>query len=215
MFADSNSTAFYAATVLLFASYLSQSTNKRYFVEKLILVIVVILCFSRAVLIALTVVFLISLVFLNFRKAWFILLLPVLLGAYIFVFPLIFRYIISDPSFSTKIFILVKSIDYIGSANINKLLFGIGFGGGLRILGIWLHNFLITFLVESGIIGISIILAFLIAVIKKTKRKTGYLILFLLITGFSFVPYAIPYFFAILALMCIIEDRYDKFTAPR
>ena len=210
MFADSNSTAFYASTVLLFVSYLSDRTNKVYFIEKLILIILILLSFSRASLIALITIYLIKLIFSNLRKLWLLYLLPILLGVSIFVFSPILQYILSDPSFRIKMNILQNTADYVGSANIRELLFGIGFGGGLRILGIWLHNFLVTFFVESGIIGISIILAFLIAIIKKTKGKDGYLILFLLIAGFSFFPYAIAYFFVVLALMCIIEKENQR-----
>jgi len=207
MFADSNSTAFFASVVFLFIDYISAKSGKSYLFQRLVLLLVILFAFSRAAIIALAVTLFIAFVFSKISNKGLLLLIPVLIVLAAVLISPISRYILSDASFGTKLFVVERTIDYTKSSSFAVILLGVGFGGGRRLLGIWLHNLFITYYVETGIIGLCIFLGFMLSVLRSTRWRAIYLILFLSIIGFSFVPYAIPYLFVVFALMSILERR--------
>jgi len=207
MFADSNSTAFFASVVFLFTDYISTKTKKNYLLLRLLLLLTVLFALSRAAMIALLITLFIRVLLSKISNPVFILLIPILVVLVAALVPPIASYITSDASFGTKLFVVDRTIDYTRSASLSELILGIGFGGGRRVLGIWLHNFYITYYVESGLLGLCLIVSFFTSVLRVTKWKALYILVFLTIVGFSFVPYAIPYLFVVFALMSILEKR--------
>lgn len=213
MFADSNSTAFFGSIVFLFTDYISSKTNKNYLFQRLILLLVILFAFSRATLIALPVTLFARLLLSKINKPVMIVLVPILIILVAALIPPIASYISSDASFGTKTFVVERTLDYTKSSSLSALLLGVGFGGGRRLLGIWLHNFYITYYVESGLLGLCLIVCFFTSILRVTKWKSIYIIIYLSIVGFSFVPYAIPYLFVVFALMSILERRkFQKIT---
>ena len=205
MFEDSNSTGFYAATMFFFALYLSNKIKGRFKFIKISFAILTFLSFSRAAILASLIVYFTYLLFTKLKKLWLILLSPVLIISVIYGTYYLWNILIKNPSFQTKIYIVDNALKYLSKEH-SLIDFLVGVGFNTNVIGIWLHDFLFSYLIWSGFIGLILILCFLISTVKITRWKVSYLILFLLISGFSFTPYAIVFFFVVLAIM----NRFER-----
>ena len=72
------------------------------------------------------------------------------------------------------------------------------------------HNLFVIQFVESGLIGLMFFLALSIFVLKPTGKYSLYLTMPLFISGFSLVGYAIPYYYACLALIYVLQKNERK-----
>jgi len=210
MFADSNSVGFMAGTMFFFVFYLSERFKNRYLVQKIVFFILTMFTFSRAAIISLVAIFLIYIIFkkkskYNFVKLFLIIFIIIILIPYI---KSVFSTLSTDRSLYMKLNIIDSTFEYLGNANFIQLLFGVGFGNAENYIGGWAHLFLITYFVETGVLGLLMMLFLFSLILIETKLKAFYLIAFLLITGLSFTPYAIAYFFVEVSLIFHLERKF-------
>ncbi|END1904093.1 O37 family O-antigen polymerase, partial [Escherichia coli] len=63
---------------------------------------------------------------------------------------LIIEKIASDPSFISKFYIVDLTVKYLSHASTLDILFGIGFGNAINVLGMGAHNIFIAIFIENG-----------------------------------------------------------------
>lgn len=208
MFADSNSTAFLSGTILLLLVYLRQFKTA---LLKYALLIISILTFSRSAILALVVTYIMLLI--NKMKILSIVSLLVMIPtSYVLLSKNYFDYFLNDASFSTKIDIIRNTVLYINNANVSDFLFGVGFGNAQEYISIWAHNYFVTYFIETGVIGLILNIIMLVKLLSMSKYENRYLLLFLAITGLSFVPYTMTFFFVANAIIIVLENRKKIIT---
>ncbi len=206
MFADSNSTAFLSGTVLLLLVYLKK--YKMVYL-KFALLVITILTFSRSAMFALIIICIIS-YFRKIRILTVVSLLVILPTSYYILNINLIEYFLTDGSFLTKIDILRNTVLFVNNANFSEFLFGIGFGNAQEYIGIWAHNYFVTYFIETGVIGLILNIIMLVKLLSMGKYENRYLLLFLAITGLSFVPYTLTYFFVANAIIIVLENRKKR-----
>lgn len=217
MFGGSNGVAFLLSSLFLFLFYLSKITHKKYFFRKLISLILIVLTFSRTIYLALIILvfiyILIKILKIKYLKELILVFLFVVsLSPHLFI-NLISGYIpfIADGSFQTKLYISENGWEYILKNNsLWDNLIGFRLGNGVTYLGIWVHNLLLTYILETGLIGFIIFIIFLSYFYKKTAKDYVFFYYLLLIAGVSFVPIQIPYFFVFMLLLKFLETGKAK-----
>ena len=222
MFGDSNSVAFIIITMILLLYYFSKLVNVKYKFRLSVLSVLLFFTFSRAAYLGFIIVFIINLVRkIFFKKSKQLLsLFDFLVFAILVIFltvPFAFSnainkyfFLAGDPSFQSKILIPEIAMHYFWNANFFTKLFGIGLGNSVEYIGIWAHNFVITYLLETGIIGLSFILCIYYLINKITQKKFVLFFYLIFIIGFSFVPLAMPYFYVSLMLLYYINKKLNE-----
>lgn len=211
MYQDSNFVGIFIVTLFFFTFYLKQYTNKKYYVSLFLLATLVLLTLSRSSIFSLAFCLLLypfrKLFYTHIKKVIFILICIIIL-----VTPILFDIKSIDDSFSTKFTIFQKTIDYLSIAPLKLKLFGVGFGNAVEVLGIGAHNFFVTYLVESGLIGLIFVVILWIVIIFKTRFKAGVVIFPFLLNGMSLTSGAIPYLYSIFAVILTLESRRGRFA---
>lgn len=219
IFGDSNSVAFLLITLILFLVYLRKLININFRFRLFIMVVLLILTYSRAAYLGLILLLVISL----FRSFLFKISKQLLRLFDVFIIfilffvdlvPFVFSDIINryfplaeDSSFQTKVLIPEKALNYLWNSDLISKLFGIGLGNSVEYINIASHNFVITYLFETGVIGLCFVLAILYFLNKISKSKFILFFYLIFIVGFSFVPVAMPYFFVSLILLYYIDKK--------
>jgi O-antigen ligase len=209
MFLDTNFTGLFIIVLLFLSQYLkifhSQKTNRYIF----ILIILCVLTFSRAAILA-TIIGLIF--FSNIKNNRFIskikqrtVLLFIISGIIgIYIYNLLYE----DASFRTKVQIVdifFNSLDYI--QNKYAFLIGMGLGNSKEFLNIYAHNIFLLYFLEIGLIGLILWLFTIALILIKTNWK-GLIILFpFLIAAQSAVSYGTHYLYATLALIYLLNNK--------
>ncbi|MGY4806851.1 hypothetical protein ACVNRM_14825 [Bacillus paranthracis] len=119
----------------------------------------------------------------------------------------IFGYMNSDISFLSKIEIVDRAFEFLSDTTMSNVLLGIGFGNSFEYLRIGAHNFIITYLLESGLIGFILLFVLWWKILRKTKFKAGIVMLPFLFAGMSLAGHAITYLYCIFAIIYILEKK--------
>ncbi|WP_370555754.1 hypothetical protein NMD86_11495 [Edwardsiella tarda] len=172
------------------------------------LLVGVALTFSRSAYLAVTLLILMNFIFRS----------RILTSLSFFLVPLTFlilTYLISteyshDLSFESKFRILIYAYDYISSANVSSILLGVGLGNSVDVIGIGSHNLIITFLIETGVIGLLLFLIMLSWVCLPLKSDALLVVLPFFIASMSLGTTALPYFFT-FSYLCILYKK-NQFT---
>jgi hypothetical protein len=210
MFADSNTTGLIALILYFFIIELEKIKNNIYIkiikskYIKFILIILLIASFSRASYIA----FIIGILYKNYysRKKKYnkniikYLAIPIII---IMAYYIILYLYNSDLSFQSKFYIVDLAINVYKNFPLYNKIFGIGFAEWQDVLGIYTHNIFITYFIQTGLIGLTLFIFFIISTIKKAK----YIWVPILIVSLSFFSYlGMPFLFVPLAIICNIYD---------
>lgn len=209
MYLDSNFVGLYIISLYFYLLYLKGITNKKYTVTTIILIFLTLLTISRASIIVLFVFsFLYSFkkYILKYKKMLSLLFLICL----IYLYNVIKEISIIDDSFSSKFYIIKRTLEYLSDIDYYNLFFGVGCGNTVKVLGIGAHNFLVTYLIENGIFGIFLLFSFWFHILKKTKYKAGIIMFPFITNGFSLTTTAIPYLYIMFASITVIESRRNK-----
>lgn len=119
-----------------------------------------------------------------------------------------------DGSLSTKLFILSLMTEIYRRADTAQRLFGIGVGNLYNMAGIFAHNIAATLVLELGISGSLLLAVYIWILSRKCPVSAYFLILPMVINGFSLVSTTMPYFFAALGLLAGLRGaRHDGFGA--
>jgi len=217
-FTDSNFSSFIILFFLMFAIFLK---NKKVLdiggIRFIILFILLLMTFSRASILA----FIVSYLFLISNKKYRTPLFIVFILTYIyFSYRLVSKYISGesfvdvDGSFNTKFYFISIAInDYPLVPLVNKI-FGIGLNNFFYYSdGFFAHNIFVTFLYEFGLLGFLIFLYFIFYSYRKIGKDFTYILMPLLVAGFSLFSAYMPFFFVLLACM-YIEVKDSKNSSP-
>jgi hypothetical protein len=210
MYPDSNFVGVQVCLTYFFTVYLYKENLLVHWAKNLryVLFVLVILSTSRSAIITMvfyTLIFnKISFPFKLSKKQiiWLLSIVVSLVLASVFILSLIKN----DESFNSKFMILYLAVDFIKEIPLTSFLFGIGMGNTFSFIGIGAHNLLVTLTLETGLIGLTLFIVSLYFSIKKTKGKALYVVLPLLTMGFSFVSLALPFLFAFLAIIYVVEN---------
>jgi hypothetical protein len=208
LFEDSNFVGIMILSALFFCVYLNIYKSQNCKIRILILTILCLLTFSRAAIIAAGVCLYIYLL-INFKtlksfyKALFMIISIIIL---IKVPSFIIGNILGDASFNSKFYIIERVSMFLSKdASVTQILFGVGVGNAYKVLGIGAHNIIFAYLIETGIIGLSMYFITLIMIIYSTKRKAAIVIVPLFIAGLSLSSLAMPFMYVPCAIIYIYE----------
>ncbi|HFI5864824.1 TPA: O48 family O-antigen polymerase [Escherichia coli] len=210
MYADSNFVGLEAVFILSCFLYFFRDIKivgllrVRYFLVFCALFVGVVLTFSRAAIIAMILLFVLSVLMKNKRiKAFSYMLMPVLL---IVLSWFVFKKFTDDISFESKFDLIRYSLEYIKNNNVEVILLGVGLGNAVDVIGMGAHNLFLTFLIETGMIGLFLFLVLLCIMCIYLKEDAIVIVLPFLIVSMSLGTTAIPYFFT-FTWLCILFKR--------
>ena len=105
-------------------------------------------------------------------------------------------------TWKSKFLIIDSVVDYIkNSATLCDFLFGIGLGNTVNKIGIGPHIIFVGIFFELGLFGGILFLLIWLDIYKYSNKKASFVILPMLISGVSFIPQYIPYFYVFCALI--------------
>ena len=113
-------------------------------------------------------------------------------------------YIQTDGSFASKFDVLDRMVEHLRQASGGEVLFGVGAGLAREAIGMGGHNILVTYLLELGVLGSLFFFVFWLLAVYATPFATLMLV-GLLVNGFSLTSYAVPYFYASLAMLWLLR----------
>lgn len=224
MYADSNGTAIHIVVILFYILYLEEVHTQKWRKSKLILVVLLLLTFSRAAWLG-AVLGWIYVRFLQQKKFSFYLLnftALVFLASLVYIFYLREK-IETDLSFQSKFEIVEIVLSHFKNATLVEWLLGIGFSNSLTVLDIYAHNFEMVFLIESGVIGFLLMALCFTNFIYITHRKALFIIVPFLITTLSSTIIFMPFFYVAIAMIyvkqrgktIILKQELSPTFAPR
>lgn len=108
-----------------------------------------------------------------------------------------------DASFATKFDILHRFVTYFGRAGLPEVLFGVGVGHAVSVIGIGAHNLAVTYTLEVGLLLAVLVLGYWLYV-AAVFPAIGYMVLVWLVNGFSLTTLAVPYMYASAALLMML-----------
>lgn len=137
-----------------------------------------------------------------FRRFLLLIVIGVFIGASVFIF---FQ---EDPSFRSKLYILELIEENFKTYKIN-IVTGVGLGNAEIVMGIFPHNSLLLYFLETGIIGLLFKGIFLLFVLWKTKWYGIVVFVPYFIATLSATGYATHYLYVTFALMTLTtSNRY-------
>lgn len=206
---DSNYVSVLILILLLYCIFLSKFYKNGLTLFKIIFSILLIITISRAAILVLilTVFYLSVRHLLKFRIIKIILLLIVILLIYNFV-----QFAINDLSTQIKIASIFKSYSQVIEANAITKLIGVGIGNSAAILGgVSAHNIIEALILEQGLLGFMLFIFVQIKIDQLSNGTTRIIMIPFLFLSMSFFVYAITYYYAILALTCLIYYKKNHF----
>ncbi|PMO99174.1 hypothetical protein BCS96_10260 [Vibrio breoganii] len=211
MFGSSNTTALVALSNFFLLLFISDRTNKNYFLLKIVLLAVLFFTFSRA---AIASAIIALLLLYSFRIGF----IAVALGS---VFALNIGMLVyhttEDLSLKSKFHIITEVLSYYqNNFSLELLLTGVGLSRSPELIGISAHNIFISYGFELGLVGIGLLLFLILTSIRLSRLHAVYLWYPILISGLSYFIYAgAPFFFVPLALIVIISSKRTTFFTGR
>lgn len=216
MYLDSNFVGIQAVCVFFFTLFLYYECDDKKMKRMLqILFLCVLLTTSRAAIITVGIFFLIirrtrsskTKIKINFKK-----LILVLMSTVVLLF-IAFFFARNDVSFQSKFWLLQEGFNVYKGLDIKIKMLGIGAGNAKLLLTMGAHNFLVGYILETGIIGFLLVLINFIWISRKSKCYALYVIAPFLMLGFSLTTFAIAYFFVEIALIYVLTERLKKGNA--
>lgn len=207
LFADSNTVALVVLVLYFLCIEIKPYTKERLMFQKLFLLFLLIFTFSRSAYVSFFVT-----IFLYWVKKSKYLFKYVIFFIFVCFIVFLFDTIKTDDSLQSKLYIIEVFTSEYKNLNIFEMIFGIGLGNGKDFLGIHTHIHFLTYLLETGFIGLFLFLIFIIYYLYKYKSLV---MISLLIAGLSYFPYlGMPFIFLPLAILANMKDKernyYDK-----
>ncbi|BEG34537.1 hypothetical protein VET10_17770 [Escherichia coli] len=88
------------------------------------------------------------------------------------------------------------------------ILLGVGLGNAVDVIGMGAHNLFLTFLIETGMIGLFLFLVLLCIMCIYLKEDAIVIVLPFLIASMSLGTTAIPYFLPLLGYVFFLKENY-------
>lgn len=207
MYLDSNFVGIFLISLYFFLLSLSNYNSKKYIVSLIALSVLTILTLSRASIASLIIFTLIYPMRHTIYKHKVIVFL--LVSALVIIAMIVLNTISNDidDSLASKFYIFDQTINFIESTDTMNTFFGVGFGNAVDVLDIGAHNFFITYIVESGIFGLACITLLWVTILFKSSFRAGIVMFPFLADGMSLAGHAIPYLYAMFAIILVLESR--------
>ncbi|CDG86473.1 O-antigen ligase family protein [Xenorhabdus bovienii] len=138
------------------------------------------------------------------RKLFLLITTPVLI---ISIIPFFIQTYQNDISFNSKFHLIDLAISKISTSSLFDILLGYGLGNSINIIGIGAHNFLLTILLEMGLIFFILFLVYLIYLIKVFRSDFLYLVFPFIMSSLSLSGTSLPYFFSYITLCILIHNK--------
>jgi hypothetical protein len=208
MYMDSNAVGIHVIILLFFIYYLEKEQNAAWPKIKVILLILLVLTFSRAAWFGFVVGWVYMRYLQNKQLGFYILNLVFFITAGILFYKFYLQAKIStDLSYQSKFDIISVVLNHFKGITSSELFLGIGFSNSLTRMGVYAHNFFIVFLIESGIIGLFLMILLLFQFTVSTRLKALYILVPFVITTLSSTITFMPFFYVAMALIFIFENR--------
>jgi len=205
MYQDSNFVGIFIVSLYFFALYMSKFTSKNYIWQRIGLLILAVATISRASIIS---IIFFQILFYSYYKIKNKLLYSITIIFFLVISVVVFEIFLSkDDSYESKFMIINLAIDYLEHHGYIHLLFGVGFGNAKYTIGIGSHNILVTYILESGLIGFLFVSYLWFMFAKKSNYMTIIIVLPFLMNGMSLAGHAIPYLYVIFTIILILERR--------
>ena len=202
MYQDSNYVGMFILVLFFFLIYLESECSMCLKKEKICFLILSVLTLSRSVII---VVFVLGFVFdrkINKFYKFIAFFFASVLGMYLVV-----TYILNDGSFISKLDIIKWSFKFFTEkASMYMRLFGYGLGHSVDYMGMGAHNLIVTYIMETGLVGFAFWVTMLLNIFKRTRRKCYYIIIPFLVAGFSFASHFVPYLYCTISIILVLEN---------
>lgn len=202
MYADSNFVGVYALILYFFVLYIEQIADidlKKY---KILFTIATLLTLSKAACLILFFSYFYSLKKISIGTK--IVVSVAVLG--LAISP-IMQQLLKDGSLLGKLTIVTNAVEYMKGVSRLEYLFGIGFGYLADLKFTSGHNLIVTFVIESGVIGLMMLFCTWFAILKVTRYRGGIVLIPFFLVAMSLAPHAIPYVYAMLAVIYILTIR--------
>ena len=201
MFEDSNFVGIVCVSLLSLALFIRKEYNYGFLKQILSIIIFAILTFSRATIIACFI----SLLLYRFwdgkiRFYYFIVLCVLVIGAFI----LIISYFKTDPSFLLRLNIIDHILSFVNPGD-GSFLYGWGLGNTKYFIGKSAHNFILSYLLEIGLIGL---LSYIVlwAEFIRISRNVMYIMVPVFVNLMA-VEGVMPYTYVCFAIVCALAHR--------
>lgn len=208
MYSESNATGIHIITILFYVLYQEVERGRKWTKTKWLFVLLLVLTFSRAALVGLVIGW-VYMKYLRKRNILFNLSNLLIAAALLF---LTYQFYLKpkiegDLSLKSKLEIIDIVRNYFANASLQEWLFGIGFSNSVDRLGIYAHNFAMVLLIESGVIGLTLMLLLFVEFILITKKKALLILVPFIITTLSASIMFIPFFYITIALIYFTENE--------
>ena len=205
MYQDSNFVGIFIVVIYFMCTYMRRYHGVNLKKQQIILFIFAVLTLSKAS-IATIVVFSILYDF-NFKK-W--VKAVMLFFALIIGLPTFMQQIVSDNSLMGKLNILNYAMLWWEKTSLFDKLFGVGYGNAVSAIGMGSHNIIISYFVESGVLGLILFIVLLVSLLYETGKHGAIVILPFMLNAMSLSSHAIPYFYCYIAIIACLEKASAK-----
>jgi hypothetical protein len=213
MYTDSNAVGIHIIILLFFIYYLEKEQKALWPKIKIVLLILLVLTFSRAAWFGFIVGWVYMRYLQNKRVGFYIFNLFLFISAGLLFYRFYLQAkISSDLSYQSKFDIIGIVLNHFKDISSSELFLGIGFSNSLERMGVYAHNFFMVFLIESGIIGLSLMILLLVQFTISTKLKALYVLVPFLITTLSSTITFMPFFYVVIALIFVFENKRTEST---
>lgn len=134
------------------------------------------------------------------KRIFMIFILGIIVGTPIFLF------LKEDPSFRTKLHILELANDFFTNSKIN-MFWGVGYEHSERMLGIYPHNSVFLFFIETGYLGLTLKILFIGFILLKSNFKILIVLLPYFVATMSATGYGSHYLYVIMAIITILANK--------
>lgn len=212
MYQDSNFVGIFILVLFFFVLYLKSNFQYKGNFKLLLLLMLCIFTFSRASILSL-ILFYGVYKFFNLKNKSFILayigiiFTTVVIGVVLYS---TYSFFNAGSSFNSKIFIIEQTKQFLLDANLKSKIFGVGFGNSINYLGIASHNIFVTYIVESGMIGLTLFIILNILICIKTRGAACIIMFPFLFNGLSLAGHAVTYLYAIYAVIYALNRNMNN-----
>jgi hypothetical protein len=203
MYPDSNSIGLFSSCLFIFTLLFSRHYYRRANVFLLPIFILILGSISRAAIASAIIVYIYQLINIRIFRLLYLITLAMCSGFVIIYIN------ISDESVLSRFWIADLVLQHLIDASILPLMFGVGPGNAEKILNVGTHLLPFTLIVEIGFIGTILFIMLWYGIYIQSGRTTGELFVVFILNGFFFTTFAIPWFYAMTAILIFLNKEFD------
>lgn len=214
IFPDSNGTAFVLIVLFWFIFYLYKNKGSvKYLYYMYICFAMIVFSVSRSAWVSMMITWVFYMLIEQRKKARQYYVIPVLVLAVVVLMQVYnssgFQ---DDLSYKSKFDIIDTFIEYLKSdLAIDKLLFGNGLRSTLELFDVYGHIHFVKFIVDSGYLGMLLIVSVYIYVYRRSAGALKYILFIAAIAGMSYYPEALSYMYVIFSIVVDMEEKKMNF----